>query len=109
MLVRVDRLTNPTGSHRPRRALAAHSKREAALAQPSPRGAKCACSQIHPRLYREVSLQVNARQLDALAAVDDLTKGKQTLQRLTTMKKDAAGRRLSADGPGFYPMAQPGA
>jgi hypothetical protein len=42
--------------------------------------------------YREISLQANARCLDALAAVDDPAAGKQALQRLTTMKKDAAGR-----------------
>ena len=52
--------------------------------------------------YREVSLQANARYLDALAAVDDPTKGKQALQRLTAAKKDAAGRSC----PGFNPMAQ---
>ena len=52
--------------------------------------------------YREVSLQANARYLDALAAVDDPTPGKQALQRLTTTKKDAAGRSC----PGFNPMAQ---
>jgi hypothetical protein len=43
--------------------------------------------------YREVSLQANARYLDALAVVDDPTQGKQALQRLTTAKKDAAGAR----------------
>jgi hypothetical protein len=52
--------------------------------------------------YREVSLQANARYLDALAAVDDPTPGKQALQRLTTTKKDAAGRSC----PGFNPLAQ---
>ena len=52
--------------------------------------------------YREVSLQANARYLDALAAVDDPTPGKQALQRLTSTKKDAAGRSC----PGFNPMAQ---
>lgn len=52
--------------------------------------------------YREVSLQANARYLDALAAVDDPTKGKHALQRLTTTKKDAAGRSCS----GFNPLAQ---
>ena len=52
--------------------------------------------------YREISLQANARYLDALAAVDDPTAGKQALQRLTTTKKDAAGRSC----PGFNPMAQ---
>jgi hypothetical protein len=56
--------------------------------------------------YREVSLQANARYLDALAAVDDPTKGKQALQRLTTTKRDAAGRPSSPWGPGFNPMAQ---
>jgi hypothetical protein len=52
--------------------------------------------------YREVSLQTNARYLHALAAVDDPTRGKQVLQRLTTAKEDAAGRSY----PGFNPMAQ---
>ena len=52
--------------------------------------------------YRAVSLQANARYLDVLAALDDPTKGKQALQRLTTTKKDAAGRSC----PGFNPMAQ---
>lgn len=42
--------------------------------------------------YREVSLQANACYLDALAAVDDPTKGKQALQHLTTRGKDTAGR-----------------
>jgi hypothetical protein len=45
-------------------------------------------------------LQANARYLDALAAVDDPTQGKQALQRLTTAKKDAAGRSC----PGFNPL-----
>jgi len=44
----------------------------------------------------------HARYLDALAAVDDPTQGKQALQRLTTAKKDAAGRSC----PGFNPLAQ---
>ena len=52
--------------------------------------------------YREVSLQANARYLDALAVVDDPTQGKQALQRLTTAKTDAAGRSC----PGFNPLAQ---
>ncbi len=56
--------------------------------------------------YREVSLQANPRYLDALAAVDDPTKGKQALQRLTTTKKDAAGRQPSICGPRFNPMAR---
>jgi hypothetical protein len=55
--------------------------------------------------YREISLQANARYLDALAAVDDPTPGKQALQRLTTTKKDAAGRSC----PGFNPLAKPDA
>jgi fermentation-respiration switch protein FrsA (DUF1100 family) len=52
--------------------------------------------------YREISLQANACYLDALAAVDDPTAGKQALQRLTTPKRDAAGRSC----PGFDPLAQ---
>jgi hypothetical protein len=45
--------------------------------------------------YREVSLQANGRYLDALAAVDDPTNAKRDLDRVTTPKKDAAGRRLA--------------
>jgi hypothetical protein len=37
-----------------------------------------------------------------LAVVDDPTQGRQALQRLTTAKKDAAGRSC----PGFNPLAQ---
>ena len=48
---------------------------------------------------REISLQTNARYLDALAAVDDPTPGKQELQRLITVQKDAAGRSC----PGLSP------
>ena len=51
-------------------------------------------------------MQASARYLDALAAVDDPTKGKQALQRLTTAKKDAAGRPSSVLGLGFNPLAQ---
>jgi hypothetical protein len=47
--------------------------------------------------YREISMQANARYLDALAAVDDPTPGKQALQRLTTTKKDAAGRSCAGN------------
>lgn len=46
--------------------------------------------------YREVSLQANARYLEALAAVDDPTNAKRDLDRLTIPKKDAAGRRCPA-------------
>jgi hypothetical protein len=52
--------------------------------------------------YGDVSLQANASYLDALAAVDESTKGKQAPQRLTTMKKDAAGRSC----PGFNPLVK---
>lgn len=52
--------------------------------------------------YCEISLQANARYLDALAAVDDPTAGKKALLHLTTTKKDAAGRSC----PVFNPMAQ---
>ncbi len=52
--------------------------------------------------YREVSLQANTRYLDALAAVDDPTNAKRALDRVTTPKKDAAGRRCA----GFNPLAR---
>ena len=52
--------------------------------------------------YREVSLQANSRYLDALALVDDPTKAKRNLDRVTTPKKDAAGRGCSA----FNPLAR---
>jgi len=52
--------------------------------------------------YREISLQANARYLDAMAAVDDPTESERALQRLTIAKKDAAGRTY----PGFNPLAQ---
>jgi hypothetical protein len=51
--------------------------------------------------YREVSLQANSRYLDALAVVDDPTNAKRDLDRVTTRKKDAAGRGCS----GFNPLA----
>jgi len=51
--------------------------------------------------YREVSLKANSRYLDALAAVDDPTNAKRDLDRITTRKKDAAGRGCS----GFNPLA----
>ena len=44
--------------------------------------------------YREISLQANARYLDALAAVDDPTAGKQALQRLTTDEEGCRGSLL---------------
>ena len=52
--------------------------------------------------YREVSLQANCRYLDALAVVDDPTNAKRALDRVTTPKKDLAGRRCS----GFNPLAR---
>ena len=52
--------------------------------------------------YREVSLQANSRYLDALALVDDPTEAKRNLDRVTTPKKDAAGRGCS----GFNPLAR---
>jgi hypothetical protein len=52
--------------------------------------------------YREVSLQANSRYLDALALVDDPTQAKRNLDRVTTPKKDAAGRGCS----GFNPLAR---
>jgi hypothetical protein len=52
--------------------------------------------------YREVSLLANARYLNALAVVDDPTEAKRDLDRVTTCKKDAAGRPCA----GFNPMAR---
>ena len=52
--------------------------------------------------YRQVSLQANSRYLDALALVDDPTEARRNLERVTTPKKDAAGRRCS----GFNPLAR---
>ena len=51
--------------------------------------------------YREVSLKANSRYLDALAVVDDPTDAKRDLDRITTRRKDAAGRGCS----GFNPLA----
>ena len=52
--------------------------------------------------YREVSLLANSRYLDALALVSDPTEAKRNLDRVTTPKKDAAGRGCS----GFNPLAR---
>src|SRR5262249_16059009 len=52
--------------------------------------------------YQEVSLLANARYLNALAVVDDPTDAKRDLDRVTTRKKDAAGRPC----PAFNPLAR---
>src|SRR5207247_5401559 len=52
--------------------------------------------------YQQVSCQANSRYLEALAVVDDPTKAKHDLDRVTTRKKDSAGRRCS----GFNPLAR---
>lgn len=52
--------------------------------------------------YREVSLMANSRYLDALAVVDNPGNAKRDLDRMTTRKKDAAGRGCS----GFNPLAR---
>jgi hypothetical protein len=52
--------------------------------------------------YQQVSLQAKCRYLQALAVVDDPTKAKRELDRLTTRKKDTAGRGCS----GFNPLAR---
>jgi len=52
--------------------------------------------------YQQVSMQANSRYLEALAVVDDPTKAKRDLDRMTTRKKDAAGRGCSA----FNPLAR---
>jgi hypothetical protein len=55
--------------------------------------------------YQEVSMLANARYLNALAAVDDPTDAKRDLDRVTSPKKDAAGRSSAA----FNPLARPDA
>jgi hypothetical protein len=55
--------------------------------------------------YQEVSMLANARYLSALAAVDDPTEAKRDLDRITSPKKDAAGRSSAA----FNPLARPDA
>jgi hypothetical protein len=52
--------------------------------------------------YQQVAMQANSRYLEALATVDDPTKAKRDLDRMTTRKKDAAGRTCS----GFNPLAR---
>ena len=52
--------------------------------------------------YQQVSFQANSRYLEALAVVDDPTHAKRELDRMTTRKKDTAGRGCS----GFNPMAR---
>src|SRR5437867_11867474 len=46
--------------------------------------------------YPHVSMPVHSRYLQALAVVDDPTTAKRDLDRVTTRKKDAAGRGCSA-------------
>src|SRR5438093_582073 len=55
--------------------------------------------------YQQVSFQANSRYLEALAVVDDPTKAKHDLHRMTTRKQDTAGRGCS----GFNPLARPDA
>jgi hypothetical protein len=52
--------------------------------------------------YYQVSLQANSRYLEALAVVVDPTQAKRELDRLTTRKKDSAGRGCAA----FNPLAR---
>jgi hypothetical protein len=52
--------------------------------------------------YQQVSFQANSRYLQALAVVVDPTQAKRDLDRMTTRKKDTAGRGCS----GFNPLAR---
>jgi len=52
--------------------------------------------------YQQVSLHANSRYLEALAVVDDPTKAKRDLDRMTSLKRDALGRGC----PGFNPLAR---
>src|SRR5437867_10343935 len=56
----------------------------------------------YPFRYQQVSFPANSRYLEALAVVDDPTKAKHDLDRVTTRKKDTAGRGCS----GFNPLAR---
>ena len=53
--------------------------------------------------YREISLQSNARYLNALAQVDDPTEGVRALDSLTTRKNTAAARPVKP----FHPLSRP--
>ncbi len=53
--------------------------------------------------YRDVSAQSNARYLNALAQVDDPTPGLRGLDTITTRKRPASGRTVTA----FNPVARP--
>ncbi len=53
--------------------------------------------------YREISLQSNARYLNALAQVDDPSTGVHVLDSLTTRKKTAAARPANP----FHPLSRP--
>ena len=52
--------------------------------------------------YQQVSLQANSRYLEALALVDDPTRATRELDRMTTRKRDRAGRGCA----GFNPLAR---
>jgi hypothetical protein len=52
--------------------------------------------------YQQVSLQANSRYLEALALVDDPTNATRELDRMTSRKKDTAGRGCA----GFNPLAR---
>lgn len=62
------------------------------MAGSAPNGCRRAGVVVYLFRYREVSLRVSARCPDALAAVDDPTPGMLALRRLTTTKKEVAGR-----------------
>jgi hypothetical protein len=49
--------------------------------------------------YREISLQSNSRYLNALAQVDDPTPGLRGLDTITTRKRPAGGRTVTAFNP----------
>jgi hypothetical protein len=60
-------------------------------------------SVAHLFRYREISLQSNSRYLNALAQVDDPTPGLRGLDTITTRKRLAVGRPVTA----FSPVARP--
>jgi hypothetical protein len=65
------------------------------IAKVSWNGYPCARVWLTCFAIKQVSMQANSRYLQALALVDDPTKGKRDLDRITTRKKDPAGRGCS--------------
>lgn len=94
LVLRVEMVINNPEEFRVRKKVTRHGQRQTEWVAMR-KGVSCLFR------YREVSLAANGRYLDALAVVADPTQAKRDLQRLTTAKKDAAGRGCA----GFNPLA----